>query len=172
MTDSWARFTAARKVAMVEEIYASSTKTTTGIAMALNERFGLGLSRNAVAGLYSRVESLRQRFPLLGQGNFNNKPSSAKSPVLAQIKEQALDLTELDDDPLAPAEPIIVSKTVLDQKIKHRALEKDVLLTELGPRMCKWATNEGGPFRFCGCSTPSPTEQYCDFHSKLAYTAR
>jgi hypothetical protein len=175
----WGKLTPARKVELIRELYQPESTSATDLSNRILTKYGQRVPRNAVIGLYSRMPELRRDYPLTGI-NQNSVPSSAKSEFFRKQEEQRKAAREAGErqepsmaPPLAPhiANLIAVRRTGMEEWAKKNA--ENVTLLELETGMCKFPTNEGGPFRFCGCSTPIVKQVraiYCNFHARIATT--
>jgi GcrA cell cycle regulator len=114
----------------------------------------MGRNRNSIIGKAHRL-----KLPAItGRGPGRPLTRVAKGPRkirLRPVKQAAL----------PKPKPVIARKVVLDEPVSL-----DLTLTQLEAFQCRWATNDGGPFLFCGHPVEGHTP-YCAHHLFRSFIA-
>jgi GcrA cell cycle regulator len=144
MTD-WTETDTAGRIALVQSHY-----TPEGSAAKIAASIGMGVTRNAVVGVYNRFPAMKLTHPLGGNIGkvFPAKPrreAMAKIPVVLP--------------PRIATMRIPVSAKIIRPDFRH------VDLVDLKSGECKWPAGNS-PFTFCGASADG---SYCRYHARLSY---
>ena len=180
MTESWGRYTPARKAAMIAEVYVENDSSALALATRLEKKFGVVVTRNAIIGTYGRQPELKLQYPLTGTRSGSNAGitdeqyrEKAKADAERREKEREerrikREAEALERQNKASEEPPVPPHVQHRRSIVEWETEnaKRVTLLELTDRMCKWPINDGGPYLFCGCDK-EPGKSYCGFHARL-----
>lgn len=147
MTD-WSLLTRAERIALVQHHH-----TRDSSAAAIARSIGLGVTRNAVVGMYHRAPALKLSHPLGGSNNgVKGRPRAERREPMAKIK------VIRHKQELLPQAPVYVPPPT-------RPEFRNLALLDLKPNECKWPEGDRD-FTFCG----APAEgSYCRFHARLSY---
>ncbi len=142
---AWTEIDPDSKAAVIETIYERGMSAN-DLAMAVNERFGYSVTRNAIIGLYSRHKDIHVRLPL-GINNVHNANKTNDTKIRVRNKK---------------------SKPVR-APTKTPAVFKNILLEDLEKGQCRFPVNSGGPYLFCGCDKETLKSPYCDAHHAVSF---
>lgn len=173
----WGRFTPARKLDLISQVYQPGDSSALTIATRLHEKFGIVVTRNAIIGTYGRQPELREKYPFTGtkpspnaRKSFAGEFAKARREEIARAKMTKAEERELRDkiEHESTVERAF-RKSHEAKRAERREWEdancKKVTLLQLESHQCKWPINNGGPFLFCAVGVYD-THQYCDFHRK------
>lgn len=121
----------------------------------------IGVTRNAIIGMYTRHRSEFTDYPLqasvtaksahrsrMATSKPKSKPAPTTRPAVISSNEIAVRRPESMPAPSEAPEP------------------RNVLLEHLRARQCRWPINDGGPFLFCGNATDAAVN-YCPYHRRV-----
>ena len=136
--------------------------TARQIANALNERYGLTLTRNAVIGKLHRMGMMgerrkpRQRPARVSQRQASRMLSRAQrhrtAPRPAPVKAM-------------PAAPAPVRQQSAPAPSSHRRGVTDIM--KLKPGMCRWVDGDRGAWVWCGA--PTDGGSWCEHHRAIVF---
>ncbi len=129
----------------------------------------LGVSRNAIIGIYDRHSKHLADYPLRSVAVHD----AERKRAAAIRRERA----PARFDPPRPASALSSPSPIRQASPGIRSNEPppvalNSLLEELRAGACHWPVNDGGPFLFCGVATGSVLDKYCPHHCGLAYSPR
>jgi hypothetical protein len=107
----------------------------------------MGRGRNSIIGKARRLKLP----PIIGRGPSRSATRNPKGPRKIRMR--------VVKEPKAPKpKPVIARRVVVEEPTSL-----DLTLTQLEAFQCRWATNDGGPFLFCGHPVEGHTP-YCAHH--------
>ena len=163
MTVDWSRLGTAGRCEAIRKVWKLDISAK-GIADAL------GVSRNAVIGMYHRYPDSFSQHPLQtvngGDGHVRDKAARARESykVGASAKPRPA--------PLHAPVPALRSNGIAQAAARAPEPEPcNTILEHLRSGLCYWPVNESGPFLFCGNGT-EPLKKYCPHHQGRAVSGR
>lgn len=164
MTIHWTNLTTPQRIDMIKSVYETGNS-----ARDIGAR--IGITRNAVIGMYGRYPDELIAYPLGGgtgrrhQAKANRVHKQARGTKQERKPKRPIVLADFDNrNPLFKTKPSIPA--TLDYE------SRNLTLMELEPADCRWPTNDaakGEEHRFCG-HTRLVGYSFCEKHAFRAYT--
>lgn len=138
----WRDLSRPERIALVKEHY-----TSDGSAAKIAASIGMGVTRNAVVGIYERNRDMKLSHPLGGNIGKVFSPREKPEPMAKPIIRHA---------------PTPQPAKIIRPDFRH------VSLVDLKSGECKWPDGNS-PYSFCGNEADG---SYCRYHRRLSYAVR
>jgi hypothetical protein len=137
----WSNSSGPERADLIKSVYAEGDSMGS-IAAKLSERFGVEITRNAIAGVYNRNKLSLVDFGL--RQSAGGKPAPVKPDPVPEPKKTELEIADVEQEPL-----------LID-------------LMETTNQTCKWPIGQWPGIKFCGVYKEPSAKPYCGYHTKLA----
>ena len=186
---SWGKFTPARKIDIIQELYRSNETSAVDLSKRIAEKYGIEVSKNAIIGFYGRNPALRDTHPLTGIGGNAGPYSGAKSEYARQVAQEAraarerlaaqrrAEKEERRRQDIERAEKHEQTKRIAERREEISEFAKtgslNVDIFALTDSTCRWPTaNDARAMTYCGRDDIKKGRHYCYYHDRLAYSPK